>query len=64
VLELDGDTLLILAGAADIVLRDYLQMSPEAVDDGIKRLHAAPQRGVVTWERRRQLLEQREPVGR
>jgi transcriptional regulator with XRE-family HTH domain len=58
VLELDGDTLLTLAGAADVVLRDYLQTYPEAGGDVIKLFRAAQQQAFVDWERLRRIIEQ------
>jgi hypothetical protein len=64
VLDLDGDTLLTLVAAADVVLRDYLQTYPKAAGDVIKLFRAAQQRGFVDWERLRQIIEKRENVGR
>jgi hypothetical protein len=51
VLELDDDTLLALAGAADVVVRAYLQTSPDAEAAVVKLFRAAQARGFEDWDR-------------
>jgi transcriptional regulator with XRE-family HTH domain len=50
VLELDYDTLLALAGDADVVVREYLQRYPEAEAAVIRLFRAAQQRGFHDWD--------------
>jgi len=50
VLELDYDTLLALAGAADVVVREYLQTHPDAEAGVIKLFRAAQQRKFENWD--------------
>jgi transcriptional regulator with XRE-family HTH domain len=50
VLELDDDRLLALAGAADAVVREYLQTHPEADAAGIRLFRVAQQRRFHDWE--------------
>jgi hypothetical protein len=49
VLELDYDTLLASAGAADAVVRENLQSHPEAEVAVIKLFRAAQARGFEAW---------------
>jgi transcriptional regulator with XRE-family HTH domain len=57
VLELDYDTLLALAGAADAVVREYLQTNPGAEAAVIKLFRAAQTRGFEDWDHLRQRIE-------
>src|SRR5918992_5015647 len=50
VLELDYDTLLALAGAADVVVREYLQTYPGAEAAVITMFSAAPAREFWDWD--------------
>jgi transcriptional regulator with XRE-family HTH domain len=50
VLEIDYDTLLALAGGADVVVREYLQRHPEAETAVIRLFRAAQQRGFHDWD--------------
>jgi transcriptional regulator with XRE-family HTH domain len=50
VLALDYDTLLALAGAADVVVREYLQTHPDAEAGVIKLFRAAQQREFENWD--------------
>jgi hypothetical protein len=45
VLELDFDTLLALAGAADMVVREYLEAHPQHSETVIRLFRAAEQQG-------------------
>ena len=49
VLELEYDTLLALAGGADVVVREYLQHYPAAEAAVIRLFRAAQQRGFHDW---------------
>lgn len=57
VLDQDYDTLLALAGAADIVVQEYLEAHPHQVEPVIRLFRAAQQRGFEDWERLRQIIE-------
>jgi transcriptional regulator with XRE-family HTH domain len=57
VLELDYDTLLALAGAADVVVREYLQTHPQAEAAVIKLFRAAQQQGFHDWDDLLQRIE-------
>jgi hypothetical protein len=57
VLELDYDTLLALAGAADVVVREYLQTHPEAEAVVIRLFRAAQVQGIEDWDQRCQRIE-------
>jgi transcriptional regulator with XRE-family HTH domain len=61
-LELDYDTLLALAGAADVVVREYLQAQPEAQAAVIELFRAAQQQAFADWEPLRRILEKGEKV--
>jgi hypothetical protein len=50
VLELDYDTLLALAGAADVVVREYLHTHPEAGSAVIRLFRTAQQQGFHDWD--------------
>jgi transcriptional regulator with XRE-family HTH domain len=50
VLELDYDTLLALAGAADTVVREYLEVHPQHTEAVIKLFRTAQQRGFREWD--------------
>jgi transcriptional regulator with XRE-family HTH domain len=54
VLEQDYDTLLILAGAADTVVRDYLQEHPQYTEAVIKLFRAAQRQRFEEWDLLRQ----------
>jgi len=56
VLELDYDILLALAGAADIVVREYLASHPQQTEAVIRLFRAAEQRGFEDWERLRTII--------
>jgi hypothetical protein len=58
VLELDYDTLLASAGAADVVVREYLEVHPQQTEAIIKLFRAAQQSGFKDWERLRKIIEQ------
>jgi transcriptional regulator with XRE-family HTH domain len=57
VLELDYDTLLSLASAADVVVREYLQTYPEAEAAVIRLFRAAQARGFEDWDHLCQRIE-------
>ena len=57
VLEQDYDTLLILAGAADTVVRDYLQEHPQHTEAVIKLFRAAQRQRFEEWDHLRQRIE-------
>jgi len=63
VLALDYDTLLALAGAADVVLREYLGEHPQHTAALIQFLRAAQQCQFDDWEWLRQQLEARGTAG-
>jgi transcriptional regulator with XRE-family HTH domain len=56
-LELDYDTLLALAGAADVVVREYLQTHPAAEAAVIRLFRAAQLKGFEDWDHLRQRVE-------
>jgi hypothetical protein len=57
VLELDEDTLLAMAGAADVVVREYVASHPEQTAAVIRLFRAAQQRGFEDWGRMWQVIE-------
>jgi transcriptional regulator with XRE-family HTH domain len=57
VLELDYDTLLALAGAADTVVRDYLEEYPRHTETVIKLFRAAQRQRFEDWDHLRQYVE-------
>jgi hypothetical protein len=57
VLALDADTLLATAGAADVVVREYVAAHPEHAEAVIRLFRAAQQRGFEEWERLRHVIE-------
>jgi len=57
VLELDFDTLLALAGAADMVVREYLEAHPQHSETVIRLFRAAEQWGFERWDPVCQLIE-------
>jgi transcriptional regulator with XRE-family HTH domain len=57
VLALDYDTLLASAGAADVVVREYLDAYPQHAEAIIKLFRAAEQRGFEDWHVLRQRIE-------
>jgi transcriptional regulator with XRE-family HTH domain len=59
VLELDADTLLATAGAADVVVREYLASHPEQGEGIIHLFRAAQRRGFKDWERLRDNIEKK-----
>jgi hypothetical protein len=59
VLELDVDMLLATAGAADVVVREYLALHPEQAEAVIQLFRAAQRRGFEDWERLRDIIEKK-----
>jgi transcriptional regulator with XRE-family HTH domain len=59
VLELDADTLLATAGAADVVVREYVALHPEHTEAVIRLFRAAQQHGFEDWERLRAIVERK-----
>jgi transcriptional regulator with XRE-family HTH domain len=57
VLELDGDMLLATAGAADVVVREYVALHPEHTEAVIRLFRAAQQRGFEEWGQLREIIE-------
>jgi hypothetical protein len=57
VLELDAETLLALAGAADTVVREYLDAYPQHTEAVIKLFWVAQQRGFREWDHLWQRIE-------
>jgi transcriptional regulator with XRE-family HTH domain len=57
VLELDADTLLALAGAADVVVREYVASHPAQTEAVIRLFRAAQQRGFEDWHQLREIVE-------
>ena len=57
VLELDYDTLLAVAGAADLVVREYLELHPQQAKAIIQLFRTAQQRRFDDWERLREIVE-------
>ena len=57
VLELDYDTLLALAGAADAVVREYLEAHPQHTEAIIKLFRVAQDREFHDWDKLRQRIE-------
>jgi len=56
VLALDYDTLLALAGAADTVVREYVEAYPQHTEAVIKLFRAVQERGFEEWDRLRQII--------
>jgi transcriptional regulator with XRE-family HTH domain len=63
VLELDYDTLLALAGAADIVEREFLESHSQQAKAIIQLFRTAQQRGFDDWECLREHAEKRRKRG-
>jgi transcriptional regulator with XRE-family HTH domain len=59
VLELDDDMLLALAGAADVVVREYVASHPEQTEAVIRLFRAAQQRGFEDWNKLREIIERK-----
>ena len=57
VLELDYDTLLALAGAADTVVREYLETHPQHTEAVIKLFRVVQQQAFHDWDRLCQRIE-------
>ena len=57
VLELDYDTLLALAGAADTVVRDYLQEHPQHTEAVIRLFRTAQRQRFEDWDHLCQRIE-------
>jgi transcriptional regulator with XRE-family HTH domain len=57
VLELDYDTLPIVAGAADVVVREYLATHPEHTEAVIRLVRAALPLGFADWNHRGQCID-------
>jgi hypothetical protein len=64
VLELEYDTLLALAGSADVVVREYLEAHPQHTAAVIQRFRAAQERGFEDWDRLRQIITNGVKAGR
>jgi hypothetical protein len=66
VLQLDADTLLATAGAADVVVREYLASHPEHTEGIIRLFRAAQQRRFEDWHQLREIVERKRkaPSGR
>jgi transcriptional regulator with XRE-family HTH domain len=58
-LELSQDMLLILAGAGETVMREYLKEHPQQEEEVIKLFRAAQSRGFEDWRRLRKIIEQK-----
>jgi transcriptional regulator with XRE-family HTH domain len=63
-LVLDYDTLLALAGAADVVVREYLQAHPQHTAAVIQLFRAAQEQGFEDWDRLRQIITKGVKAGR
>src|SRR5262245_15664481 len=59
VLELDADTLLATAGAADVVVREYLASHPEQAEAVIRLFRAAQQHGFEGWLQLKEIVERK-----
>jgi transcriptional regulator with XRE-family HTH domain len=59
VLALDYDTLLASAGAADVVVREYLAAYPQHAEAIIKLFRVAQQQGFQDWHDLRQRIERK-----
>jgi transcriptional regulator with XRE-family HTH domain len=57
VLDLDYDTLLTLAGAADVVVREYVASHPQQTEAIIRVFRAAQQQGFEDWHQMREIIE-------
>jgi transcriptional regulator with XRE-family HTH domain len=57
VLDLDYDTLLALAGAADVVVREYVASHPEQTEAVIRLFRAAQQQGFEDWHQLQEIIE-------
>ncbi len=64
VLGLDYDTLLASAGAADVVVREYLEAYPQHAEAVIKLFRMAQQQGFQDWHDLRQRIEHRQKGAR
>jgi hypothetical protein len=64
ILALDYDTLLAFAGAADTVVREYLEAHPQHTGAVIKLFRAAHQQGFEEWDHLRQRIERGNKGGR
>jgi transcriptional regulator with XRE-family HTH domain len=62
VLELDYDTVLALAGSADVVVREYLEVHPQQTEAIIKLFRAAQRSGFEDWNQLREIIAQRSKV--
>jgi transcriptional regulator with XRE-family HTH domain len=58
-LELSQDMLLMLAGAGETVMREYLKEHPQEEEEVIQLFRAAQSRGFVDWQRLRKIVEQK-----
>jgi transcriptional regulator with XRE-family HTH domain len=59
VLALDYDALLAAAGAADVVVREYLEAYPQHAEAIIRLFRAAQQRGFKDWNQLREIFERK-----
>jgi hypothetical protein len=57
VLDLDYDTLLVLAGAADDVVREYLEAHSQSTEAVIKAFRVTQQLVFKDWERLQKIVE-------
>jgi transcriptional regulator with XRE-family HTH domain len=58
-LELSHDALLMLAGAGETVMREYLKDHPQQEEEVIQLFRAAQSRGFEDWQRLRKIVEQK-----
>ena len=64
VLALDDDMLLALAGAADVVVREYVASHPEHAEAIIRLFRAAQRGGFEACERLREIIERKGKAAR
>ena len=64
VLDLDGDHLFASAGAADVIVREYLEAYPQHGEVIIKLFRAAQHHGFEDWDHLRQIIERGKPMER
>src|SRR5262245_21374056 len=57
VLDLDADALLASAGAADVVVREYVASHPEQTEAVIRLFRAAQQHGFEEWHQLQEIVE-------
>ena len=62
VLALDAGTLLAIAGAAHVVVREYVASHPEQAQGIIRLFRAAQQHGFKDWHQLREIVERKGKV--